>query len=113
MSTFRNTSGNRIVLDTSAFGTDNILDVNSSSAQKAFEDIAERLQLADFVYDGLMSTEDKQKLDNIESENASKGDILVHDGTSYKKLPAGTDGQYLVVDSTTDTGLKWIDLVIG
>lgn len=37
----------------------------------------------------------------------SKGDILTHDGTGYVKLSAGTDGQTLVSDNTSSSGLKW------
>jgi len=36
-----------------------------------------------------------------------KGDLLVEDGINVTKLPVGTDGQVLVADSATSTGLKW------
>lgn len=41
----------------------------------------------------------------------TKGDILTRDGstTSDVRLPVGTLGQYLSVDSTVLTGLKWVD----
>jgi hypothetical protein len=38
----------------------------------------------------------------------AKGDILVYDGTTYQRLPVGTNGQVLTADSTAATGLKWV-----
>lgn len=35
------------------------------------------------------------------------GDILTHNGTNNVRLPVGTNGQVLVADSTTSTGLSW------
>lgn len=39
----------------------------------------------------------------------TKGDILSHNGTSSLRLPSGTNGQILSVDTSTTSGLKWID----
>lgn len=39
-----------------------------------------------------------------------KGDIIVFTGNGTAvRLPVGTDGQVLTVDSTTETGLAWVD----
>jgi hypothetical protein len=38
-----------------------------------------------------------------------KGDIITNDGTNGVALPVGTNGQILSADSTSVTGLKWID----
>lgn len=40
---------------------------------------------------------------------ASKGDIMVYDGTALQRLPVGFDGQVLAADSSTPTGLSWVD----
>ena len=37
----------------------------------------------------------------------TKGDILTHDGTNNVRLPVGADGSYLVVNSSTASGLGW------
>lgn len=37
----------------------------------------------------------------------TKGDIIVNTGTDSVRLPVGTTGQVLLVDSTQSTGLKW------
>lgn len=37
----------------------------------------------------------------------TKGDLLTHDNSNNVRLPVGTDGQVLVADSTTATGLTW------
>lgn len=39
-----------------------------------------------------------------------KGDIIVFTGESDAvRLPVGEDGQILTADSSTDTGLAWVD----
>jgi hypothetical protein len=43
----------------------------------------------------------------------SKGDIPVHNGTTETRLPIGTNGQVLVVDTASSSGLKWGDAVIN
>lgn len=37
----------------------------------------------------------------------SKGDLIVYNGTSYSRLPAGTDGLFLRSSSSTTLGLEW------
>jgi hypothetical protein len=44
---------------------------------------------------------------------ASKGDILVFNGTAWVDLTVGTDDQKLAADSTEATGLKWVTLAGG
>ena len=43
----------------------------------------------------------------------SKGDILVHDGTEYVKLPLGLSGQVLQVDPNEPVGIKWANFKTG
>ena len=40
---------------------------------------------------------------------ASKGDMLVHDGVQYQVQEVGTDGFKLVADSTSPTGVRWVE----
>jgi hypothetical protein len=37
----------------------------------------------------------------------SKGDLLSHSGSSQIRVPVGTNGQYLISDSTNSAGFKW------
>jgi hypothetical protein len=37
----------------------------------------------------------------------TKGDLTAHNNTTQVRLPIGNQGNVLVVDSTTDTGVKW------
>src|SRR3972149_2966828 len=42
----------------------------------------------------------------------NKGDILSHNGTSLEVIPVGYDGDVLSADSSTSTGLKWVNMSI-
>jgi hypothetical protein len=43
----------------------------------------------------------------------AKGDLLVATGPcTYARLPAGAEGQILVVNLATETGLQWVDSTI-
>lgn len=44
--------------------------------------------------------------DNI-SPTTTKGDLIVNDGTNNVRLPVGTDGKFLVSDSTATEGVAW------
>ena len=68
MPSFRIVSGSNVKLNTTDFvGGSGILDNFSIDAQKAFKDINDRLELVTQEFDGLMSSQDKIKLDNLES----------------------------------------------
>jgi hypothetical protein len=38
----------------------------------------------------------------------TKGDILLHNGTTQIRFPVGTDGTGLIADSTTASGVNWV-----
>ena len=38
---------------------------------------------------------------------SSKGDLFVHNGTSLVRLPVGSNGKFLVADSTASSGLAY------
>jgi hypothetical protein len=42
-------------------------------------------------------------------KTTTKGDILAHDGTQTQRLPVGANGQVLSSNSSSSTGLQWID----
>jgi hypothetical protein len=43
----------------------------------------------------------------------SKGDMVVYNGTSYSRLPRGTDGQALVSSASSSMGVEWGSPVIS
>jgi hypothetical protein len=43
----------------------------------------------------------------------TKGDLLVHNGTTVVRLPVGTNGHVLTADSAETTGLKWSPVSSG
>lgn len=40
-------------------------------------------------------------------QTTTKGDLIGHDGTASVRVPVGTDGQVLVADSSTTSGVDW------
>lgn len=63
----------------------------------------------DAIESGLQS----QINDKLDSLVGVKGDMYVHNGTSFVKLNAGLDGQILYADNSEPTGLKWDYPTIG
>lgn len=62
---------------------------------------------------GALSAADWTTFNNkLTSPLTTKGDILVY-STANTRLPVGSNGQILSVDSTTTTGLKWINNDVG
>lgn len=43
----------------------------------------------------------------------TKGDLATHNGTTFVRLPVGSDGQILSADSAEAYGMKWIDAPTG
>lgn len=54
------------------------------------------------LYEALTS-----QLFGFPSPLTTKGDIIVHNGTAETRLPVGPDGNFVIADSTTDTGWNW------
>lgn len=44
---------------------------------------------------------------DLDGQVTTKGDLLVYDGSLYKRLPVGADGTALVSDSAETLGVKW------
>jgi hypothetical protein len=50
---------------------------------------------------------------SLVSPLTTKGDLYVRNSTSGTRLPVGTDGQVLTVDSAVADGVKWADASSG
>lgn len=112
---FNKTRGDLVLLNTNEFLTGSgILDENSTSSQKAFKDINDRLSLADENYDGLMSSDDKSKLDNLSQDILYKEEFTTTNNQnsitlarSIKNLVIFVDGifmkesQYTIIEKKT------------
>ena len=64
---FNKTKAENSLLDTSKFPV-GIIESTSNTVQKAFKDIQEKLVLATEEYDGLLSSVDKEKLNNFQKD---------------------------------------------
>jgi hypothetical protein len=52
--------------------------------------------------------------DSLNSIGTAKGDIVVFTASgSPTRLPVGSNGQYIIADSTQATGLRWSNIAIG
>lgn len=47
--------------------------------------------------------------DRVDMPLTTKGDILGHNGSILVRVPVGTNGQFLISDSTEAAGIKWAD----
>lgn len=56
---------------------------------------------------GIASSTVKTSLDYKINRATTKGQILIHDGTTFEPLSVGTNGYALVADSTQTLGVKW------
>lgn len=59
--------------------------------------------------DNLLKSKNSTGDITVYQPNTTKGDLLTHDGTVQTRLPLGTNGYILQVDTSTSTGLKWVD----
>lgn len=73
-------------------GIDDLSDVDTSTASPATGDLLE--------WDG-------SNWVPVDEGLTTKGDLLTHDGTDYKRLAVGTNGQVLEADSSESLGVKW------
>jgi hypothetical protein len=47
---------------------------------------------------------------NLNAVTTTKGDVMVHNGTTNTRLPVGTNGYILKANSVTATGLEWMNV---
>lgn len=63
--------------------------------------------------DSLFKSKNVSGTITIYQPTSSKGDLVSHDGTVSVRLPVGPDGYALSADSSTSTGLKWVESTGG
>lgn len=85
---------------------------NVNSSDPALQISNGTLQMQDEISHALLKTDSNGNISEADILD-TKGDILVHDGTDYAKVPVGTDGQRLEADSTESTGVKWVTPTSG
>lgn len=65
----------------------------------------------DTFIDEFITNVDSDDVTNFLNQwGGSKGDVIVHDGSDWVKLPVGTDGQVLKANSTAVDGIEWANI---
>ena len=67
-----------------------------------------KYQIENFTKDVIEEVKNELKLKDI-FPTTTKGDLVVDDGTVINRLGVGSDGQVLIGDSASSTGLNWLD----
>jgi hypothetical protein len=58
--------------------------------------------------DNKVKSKDNSGIITVYQPTTTKGDILLHNGTTQIRFPVGSDGTGLVADSTTSSGVSWV-----
>ncbi len=59
--------------------------------------------------DGKFKSIDSNSILTVYQPSTTKGDLVVHNGTTQVRLPAGINGQVLSANSLSATGIEWVD----
>ena len=62
--------------------------------------------------DKLLKSVDNAGVTTVYQPSNTKGDIVVHNGTTQTRLPVGNNTQVLTADSTAVSGVKWVSSAI-
>ena len=120
-STGWNAQGTGLGVNASAAFTGNLIDAQSNGASKFSVDSAGAVTAASFsgsvaasnvtgvvnIANGGTGAAGSTAGFNALSPLGAKGDIVTHNGTDNIKLPVGANGQVLMADSSSTSGLKW------
>lgn len=93
-------SGAAIARNKLASGTADHIVVNDASG------VLSSVATLDIARGGTGQTTQTAAFDAL-APTTTKGDLIAHNGTDNVRLAVGTDGQVLVADSATATGLSW------
>lgn len=84
---------------------DNMIYLNEKSGSVILPEVS---KLGFYVKDNLLKSISNSGVITVYQPTTTKGDILVHNGTTQTRLPLGQNDYILQVDTTTSTGLKWV-----
>lgn len=60
-----------------------------------------------YIENGFLKSKNSTGNIIVYSPITTKGDLIVHNGSTNVRFPIGSDGDILTADSTTETGIKW------
>lgn len=91
-------------------GAENTADetVRISTTDTTSGNLADKLDEGSGInIDNLVTGINEKLTISVQDKLSSKGDLLSQDGSGDSTLAVGSDGQVLVVDSTSSNGIKW------
>lgn len=104
------TANEEKILVTRAGATDTTVSVFSTpsvAANRGYDDTTAVAHNSGATVYPVFTATDADEANELASTLTTKGDIMVHDATSFARRSVGSDDQVLIADSAQSTGMKW------
>lgn len=87
--------------------TVSIYSTPSVAANRGYDDTTAVAHSSGATVYPVFTATDADEANELASTLTTKGDILVHDATSFARRSVGSDDQVLIADAAQSTGMKW------
>ena len=87
--------------------TVSIYSTPSVAANRGYDDTTAVAHSSGATVYPVFTATDADEANELASTLTTKGDILVHDATSFARRSIGSDDQVLIADAAQSTGMKW------
>jgi hypothetical protein len=87
--------------------TVSIFSTPSVAANRGYDDTTAVAHSSGATVYPVFTATDADEANELASTLTTKGDILVHDATSFARRSVGSDDQVLIADAAQSTGMKW------
>jgi len=104
------TANEEKILVTRAGATDTTVSVYSTpsiAANRGYDDTTAVAHNSGATVYPVFTATDADEANELASTLTTKGDIMVHDATSFARRSIGSDDQVLIADAAQSTGMKW------
>jgi len=104
------TANEEKILVVRAGATDTTVSVFSTpsvAANRGYDDTTAVAHNSGATVYPVFTATDADEANELASTLTTKGDIMVHDATSFARRSIGSDDQVLIADSAQSTGMKW------
>lgn len=104
------TANEEKILVTRAGATDTTVSIYSTpsvAANRGYDDTTAVAHSSGAAVYPVFTATDADEANELASTLTTKGDIMVHDATSFARRSIGSDDQVLIADAAQSTGMKW------